>query len=319
MNFGQSRRETNVVGEVATIHQGDRSGQASEGVEGRWVPPRARRKYGEGLLALAVLVVAGAVAHSLYTNPNIDHRVIGKYLFNSAILSGLWVTVQLSLLAEVIGIVGGLVVALARQSRNRVLSFLGWLYTWLFRGTPLLVQVIFWGNIALLMRRFDVGIPLTNVVWFSTNTNYLITPFIAATLALGLNEVAYQSEVFRSGILAVDAGQRRAARALGMTRWQSDRYVVLPQALRVVIPPTGNQFISLLKASALVSVIAGGDLLTQAEDIYATNYRTIELLIVAALWYIVLTSVTYIGQYFLERRAGKGFRNLELGTVGRGG
>lgn len=308
-----------MVGEVAAVRQ-EGSGRSAEGMDlrsERWAPPQARRHYGEWLLAVAALAIAGAVAHSLYTNPNIDHRTIGKYLFNHSILSGLWVTVQLSLLAEVIGIVGGLAVALARQSHNRVLSFLAWLYTWLFRGTPLLVQVIFWGNIALLLRRFELGIPFTNVVWFSINTNHLITPFIAATLALGLNEVAYQSEVFRSGILAVDAGQRRAARALGMTRWQSDRHVVLPQALRVVIPPTGNQFISLLKASALVSVIAGGDLLTRAEDIYAANYKTIELLIVAALWYIALTSVTYVGQYFLERRAGKGFGTLDPSGVGR--
>lgn len=284
---------------------------------GGLAPPKARRHYGQWVLAAVVLVVAGGAAHSLFTNPNIDHHTIARYLFNSAILSGLWVTIELSLLAEAIGLVGGLAVALARQSHNVVLSSLAWLYTWFFRGTPLLVQVIFWGNIALLMRRFEVGIPFTNVVWFSTGTNLLITPFVAATLALGLNEVAYQSEVFRSGILSVDAGQRLAARALGMTRWQEDRHVVLPQALRVVIPPTGNQFISLLKASALVSVIAGGDLLTRAEDIYATNYKTIALLIVAALWYIVLTSVTYVGQYFLERRAGKGFATGGRGRIGR--
>lgn len=287
--------------------QGERQAEVLETPGVTMAPAQARRHYGQWLLAAVVLTIAGATAHSLFVNPSIDHHAIAKYLFNSGILSGLRVTIELSILAELIGIIGGLVVALARQSHNVVLSSLAWLYTWFFRGTPLLVQVIFWGNIALLIRRFEVGIPFTNIVWFSTSTNELVTPFIAAVLALGLNEVAYQSEVFRSGLLAVDAGQRQAARALGMTRWKEDRYVVLPQALRVVIPPTGNQFISLLKASALVSVIAGGDLLTHAEDIYAGNYETISLLIVAALWYMVLTSVTYVGQYFLERRAGRGF------------
>lgn len=274
--------------------------------------PQPRRRYGEWALGLVVLVVVGLVVRSLYTNRNIDHHVIGEYLFSSPILSGLWVTIQLSLLAEVIGIVGGLILALARQSHNVVISWLSWAYTWLFRGTPLLVQVIFWGNIALLLRTVQVGIPFTGVVWFHTSTNTLITPFVAATLALGLNEAAYQSEVFRSGILSVPAGQRNAGKALGMTRWRVDRHIVLPQALRVVIPPTANQFISLLKASALVSVIAGGDLLTRAEDIYAANYRTVELLLVAAFWYIVLTSLTYVGQHFLERRAGRGYGRSAL-------
>lgn len=270
-------------------------------------PPLARRRYGQWVFGLVVLVVLGLVARSLFTNSNINHQVIGHYLFNSLILSGLWVTIQLSLLAEAVGIVGGLILALARQSHNVVLAWISWAYTWLFRGTPLLVQVIFWGNIALFMRTFQIGIPFTGVVWFQTSTNRLVTPFVAATLALGLNEAAYQSEVFRSGIMSVPGGQRDAGRALGMTRGRVNRHIVLPQALRVVIPPTGNQFISLLKASALVSVIAGGDLLTRAEEIYATNYRTLELLIVAAIWYIVLTSVTYVGQYLLERRAGRGF------------
>ncbi len=263
------------------------------------------KHYGQWVTAGIVLVALALLGEALFTNPNIDHHTVLKYLVNGAILSGLKVTIELSLLAEAIGLVFGLVLALARISHNAVLSKVSWLYIWFFRGTPLLVQILFWGNFALLFRHLDLGIPDTHLIFLSVRTNAVITSFVAATLALGLNEAAYQAEVYRGGLLAVDPGQIAAARSLGMTKWQVNRHVVLPQALPAVLPPTGNQFISLLKASSLVSVIAGGDLLSQAENIYSTNYKTIELLIVASFWYIVLTSVTYVGQHYLEKRANR--------------
>lgn len=270
------------------------------------LPVGSRRKYGQSVSAVIASVIILAVIVSLYRNHNIDHRTIAHYLFSAPILSGLRVTIELALAAEVVGVIFGMVLALARQSENRVWATLSWLYIWGFRGTPLLVQIIFWGNLALLFPHLALSIPGTSLTLWSVKTNNVVTPFLAAILALGLNEAAYQAEVFRGGLLAVGSGQRNAASALGMHKRQVNRYVVFPQALRIVIPPTGNQFISLLKASSLVSVIAGGDLLSQAENIYAANYKTIELLLVAAIWYIILTSVTYVGQHFLEQRAGRG-------------
>lgn len=277
----------------------------------RSIPIGSRRDYRQIIVGFIAAVVIALIAISIFRNRNISHHTIAHYLFSAPVLQGLKVTIELAIAAEIVGIVFGIILALARQSRNRVWAFLSWLYIWGFRGTPLLVQIIFWGNIALLFPHIALSIPGTSISFWSIQTNRVITPFAAAILALGLNEAAYQSEVFRSGLLAVGQGQRDAARALGMNSWQVNRYVVFPQALRIVIPPTGNQFISLLKASSLVSVIAGGDLLSQVENIYATNYKTIELLIVAAIWYITLTSITYVGQHFLEVRANRSTKKLE--------
>lgn len=278
------------------------------------MPVGSRRKYGQILSGIIATILVAAVMVSLYRNHYINHKTIEHYLFSAPILSGLRVTIELAIAAEAVGIVFGIILALARQSHNRVWTILSWFYIWGFRGTPLLVQIIFWGNIALLFPHIALRIPGTSITFWSVNTNNVVTPFFAAILALGLNEAAYQAEVFRGGLLAVGQGQRDAAFALGMHNWQVNRYIVFPQALRVVIPPTGNQFISLLKASSLVSVIAGGDLLSQVENIYAANYKTIELLIVAAIWYITLTSVTYVGQHFLEVRANRG---APVKTLGR--
>lgn len=273
------------------------------------IPIGSRRNYGQIISGIIAAIVIALIAISIFRNHNIDHHTIARYLFSAPVLQGLKVTIELAVAAEIVGIAFGMVLALARQSRNRVWASLSWMYIWGFRGTPLLVQIIFWGNIALLFPHLGLSIPGTSISLWSVKTNHVVTPFAAAVLALGLNEAAYQAEVFRGGLLAVGQGQRDAARALGMNNWQVNKHVVFPQALRIVVPPTGNQFISLLKASSLVSVIAGGDLLSQVENIYATNYKTIELLIVAALWYITLTSLTYVGQHFLEVRANRSVSN----------
>lgn len=307
--WGQELREVTVKKETAT-KEPDILANSND-----VVPVGTRRKYGQIVSGVIASVVILAIAVSLYRNHNINHHTIAQYLLSAPILSGLKVTIELALAAEVVGIIFGIVLALGRQSSNRVWAILSWLYIWGFRGTPLLVQIIFWGNLALLFPHFALSIPGTSVSIWSVQTNSVVTPFLAAILALGLNEAAYQAEVFRGGLLAVGRGQRDAALALGMNTWKVNRYVVFPQALRIVIPPTGNQFISLLKASSLVSVIAGGDLLSQTENIYAANYKTIELLIVAAIWYITLTSVTYVGQHFLEVRAGRGVSAKRRGEL----
>ena len=205
----------------------------------------------------------------------------------------------------VIGIVLGVILALMRLSPNFLLSGASWIYIWLFRGTPVLVQILFWYFIAALYPTIDLGIPF-GPSFIHLDANSLITKFVAGMLALGLNEGAYMSEIVRAGIISVDEGQTDAAQALGMTRLQTMRRIVLPQAMRVIIPPTGNETISMLKTTSLVAFIALGDLLTQARNIYSENYKTIQLLIVASIWYLAMTSVLSVGQYYLERYYGRG-------------
>jgi polar amino acid transport system permease protein len=214
-------------------------------------------------------------------------------------------TLELTVIAMAIGIVLGVLLAIMRQSRNPLVSSGSWIYVWFFRGTPVLVQLLFWNFIAALYPRISLGIPF-GPQFIHANANQLITPFIAAILGLGLNEGAYMAEIVRAGILSVEEGQTDAALALGMTRLQTMRRIVLPQAMRVIIPPTGNETISLLKTSSLVSVIAYTELLYSAQLIYAVNYRTIPLLIVASIWYLIVTTVLSIGQYYVERYYGRG-------------
>jgi len=246
-------------------------------------------------LGSALVAVFGAlIAISVFRNPNIQHGVIAQYQFAPAILRGLRTTVVLALLAALIGTVLGVLLAVMRISSSAVLRLASAFYTWLLRCTPLLVQILIWGNLALL---FEYLGPF--------RTNDVMTPFVASVIALGLNEGAYMAEIVRAGIIAVDRGQHDASAALGMSRALAMRRIILPQAMRVIVPPAGNQFISLLKATSLVSVIAGGDLLTAAENISSANLHTIELMLVATFWYLVLTTITSAGQYFAERRLGR--------------
>ncbi len=270
----------------------------------RGAPTRIVAVRRPGLWTASTLagVVLAMLAVSVWRNPNIVHAVVAQYQFAPAILQGLRTTVVIALLAAVIGVVLGVLLAVMRLSGSVVLRLASAAYAWLVRGTPLLVQILVWGNLALLFEHIGP---------FSTNA--IVTPFVASVLALGLNEAAYMAEIVRAGILAIDAGQHEAATALGMTRALALRRIILPQALRVIVPPAGNQFISLLKATSLVSVIAGGDLLTAATNISSTNLRTIELLLVATFWYLALTSVTSVAQMVLERRLARG-RAVAHGT-----
>jgi len=249
------------------------------------------RRPGLWLGSAVVIVTMAWLALTVWRNPNIVHSVIPEYQFAPAILQGLRTTVVLAVLSALIGLLLGIVLAVMRLSESRVLRLGSGLYTWLLRGTPLLVQIIVWGNLALL---FEYIGPF--------KTNSLLTPFVASVVALALNEAAYMAEVVRAGILAVDRGQYEAATALGMPRLLALRRIILPQAMRVIIPPAGNQFISLLKATSLVSVIAGGDLLTAAQNISSANLHTIELMLVATFWYLALTSISSLGQFYVERR-----------------
>ncbi|HWW89844.1 MAG TPA: amino acid ABC transporter permease [Solirubrobacteraceae bacterium] len=263
------------------------------------------RRPGRWVAAAIVLVLAVAIVRSVVTNPNFQWGVVGEYVFDERILEGLRVTIELTVIAMVIGIVLGVVLAVMRLSPNPLLASGSWLYIWFFRGTPVLVQLLFWYNVSALYPKIALGIPF-GPAFVHPDANTLITPFTAAILGLGLNEGAYMAEIVRAGIISVPSGQEDAARSLGMTRLQTMARIVLPQAMRVIIPPTGNETISMLKTTSLVSVIAVADLLFAAEGIYSANFKTIPLLIVVSIWYIVCTSVLYIGQYYLERYYGRG-------------
>jgi polar amino acid transport system permease protein len=271
------------------------------------------RHPGRWVAAAVVALLAVVVIRSVATNPRFQWSVVGDYLFSSQITHGAVVTLELTVVAMVIGIVLGVVLALMRLSTNPLVSSASWFYIWVFRGTPVLVQIIFWSFIAALYPKIDLGIPF-GPSFIHADANHLITPFLAAILALGLNEAAYMSEIVRAGLLSVDEGQSEAAHALGLTPMQTTRRIVLPQAMRVIVPPTGNETISMLKTSSLVSVIAFTELLYSAQLIYSRTYQTIPLLIVVSIWYLAFTSVLSIGQYYLERRFGRGIGRHQAET-----
>jgi polar amino acid transport system permease protein len=263
------------------------------------------RHFGRWVAIAVIAVLAAMLVHMLLTNPNLDWPVVRKYLFNPIILRGVWMTIKLTILSMAIGIVLGIVAAVMRLSENPVVRGAAWLYVWFFRGTPLLVQITFWFAISSLFKTLAFGIPF-GPHFGGESTNKLITLFMSALLALSLNEGAYMAEIVRAGILAVDEGQTEASHALGMTKLQTMRRVVLPQAMRVIVPPTGNETNGMLKNTAQVSTVGIFDLLRSSEAIYNANYKVIPLLIVAVIWYLAMTSLLQVGQFYLERHYGRG-------------
>jgi polar amino acid transport system permease protein len=260
------------------------------------------RHYGRGVLAVVVVAVVALVVHGFATNPNIEWSVVGDFLFNANILNGLLTTLEMTALAMVLSVIGAVVVALMRMSESRIISWVAAGYIFVFRGVPLILLLIFIGNLGLFIKHISLGIPFTGVHLFSKPSSEVLTPFVASVLGLTLAGSGYMAEIVRGGLLAVGRGQHEAAKALGLDTLQTTRHIILPQALRVIVPPMGNELISMLKATAIVSVIAGGDLLTIAQGISGANYRTIEMLIVAATWYFAVIAVLSVGQYFLEQR-----------------
>jgi polar amino acid transport system permease protein len=214
-----------------------------------------------------------------------------------------------------IGMSGGTLLAVMRLSDNPVLTSIAWVYIWFFRGTPVLVQILIWGFLGAVYPTIFVGLPFVNVVFAHAQTSSVIGATTAGILALGLNEAAYASELVRAGIISVDRGQREAALSLGMPGGLAMRMVVLPQAMRVIIPPMGNETIGMLKTTALVSIISGHDLLTNLQIAYGQNFKIIPLLIVATIWYIFLTTLLSIGQHYLEAYYGRGFGAAETAAA----
>ncbi|WP_173923734.1 amino acid ABC transporter permease [Agromyces sp. Marseille-P2726] len=253
------------------------------------------------LVLLFALFVIDAAQRPAY-----DWPVVGQYLFDQRVSAAALVTLELTVLSMVIAIVLGVVLAIMRLSPNPVVKSVAWFYLWIFRGTPVYVQLVFWGLIAIIYQSIDIGIPFTEP-WLSFETKDVLGPFWLAVIGLALNEAAYMAEIVRAGLLSVDKGQDEAATALGMSWSQTMRRIILPQAMRVIIPPTGNEVISMLKTTSLVTAVPFTlDLYTRTRDISAETFNPIPLLIVASIWYLFFTSVLMVGQYFLEKRFARG-------------
>ncbi|MFB4372578.1 amino acid ABC transporter permease [Agrobacterium tumefaciens] len=268
------------------------------------VPPvRKPIRWGQVATGSIAILVLALMVLAVGRNQSVQWSEIPRYMIDPVILGGVVLTLELTAGAMVAGIVIGCLIAIMATSQNLVLKAIAVAFVWWFRGVPLIVQIFFWFNIALFVPEIGFG------SW-SVSVNDIVTPALAGFLALGLHEAANMSEIIRGGLTAVDRGQREAASSLGLRPSQTLRTVVLPQAIRLIVPPTGNQAIGMLKASAIVSVIGMQDLLTQAQAIYARNFLVIELLCVASLWYLGITTIASIGQHYLERKlAPKGRSN----------
>lgn len=264
------------------------------------------RRPGRWISAIILLLLLGAFAQAIAVNENIDFATVGEYLFNSRILSGVRLTIMVTIISMLSAAILAVILAAMRMSGNPVLVAFSAIYVWAFRGTPLLVQIVIWGYFGLIFDQIVIGIPFTDIVFFAVDTNTLLTALVAGIIALTLNEAAYSAEIVRSGMLSVDEGQREAAASLGMSPSYCFTRILLPQAMRVIIPPMGNQLISMLKNTSLLSLIAVLELYTQATQISAQNLRQVELLIVVSIWYLALVTILSIPQYYLERHFGRG-------------
>jgi len=257
------------------------------------------RHYGRWVGAVVVVGLLAALVYA-FSQGDIDYATTWQYFTAATIVSGMWNTLLISVLAQALGIALGVIAAVMRKSPNPVTSGVAAVYIWFFRGTPVLVQLLIWYNLSLVFP--TMGLPGLG----SVSTNSVMTPFLAALLGLGINEGAYMAEIVRAGINSVDEGQTEAAQALGLSPARTMRRIVLPQAMRVIIPPTGNEFINMLKTSSLAYAVQFGELLLSAQNVFSNNLKVVELLFTVSMWYLVLTSVFSVVQYFLERRFARG-------------
>ncbi|MFF7238929.1 ABC transporter permease subunit [Streptomyces collinus] len=263
------------------------------------------RHYARWTAAVAVLVLLAQFAHGLATNPVWEWGVFRDYVLSETIVQAVWVTLQLTAYASVLGFLLGTVLAFMRLSRSPVLQTVAWTYIWIFRSIPMIVQLVFWFNLSALYQELGVGIPFGPVFW-SVDSNSLIGTIGAAVIGLTLHQAAYAAEIVRGGVISLDQGQLEAAAALGIPRLRQIRRIVLPQAMRAILPTAGNEIIGLLKGTSVVYVMSIGELFYQAQVIYGRTGRVIPMLLVATAWYVVLTSVLSVAQYYVERRYARG-------------
>lgn len=272
------------------------------------------------LIAVLLVLMLAVFAVDAAQREEFGWANVGKYIFDKRISQAAVVTLQLTIYAMVIAIALGLLLAIMRLSPNPVVKSVAWLYIWVFRGTPVYVQLVFWGIVGLIYPVLTVGVPFMTP-WISFQNDILTNLFVTAVIGLALNEAAYMSEIVRAGLLSVDEGQEEASRALAMSWGQTMRVVVVPQAMRIIIPPTGNEVISMLKTTSLVAAIPLSiDLYGVSRGISAVTFTPVPLLIVASLWYLLFTSILMVGQHFIEKRfaRGSGQRKAEKSHPPRG-
>ncbi|MFF3729739.1 amino acid ABC transporter permease [Streptomyces sp. NPDC002476] len=260
------------------------------------IPVRHYGRYVSAVVAIAGLV---AIVHA-FGQGRINWGAVPEYFFDDRIMTGVGKTLLLTALSMVIGIVGGVLLAVMRLSKNPVTSSIAWFYIWFFRGTPVLVQLFVWFNLGLVFEYIDL-MPIYKDYWSS-----FMTPLLTALLGLGLNEAAYMAEICRAGLLSVDEGQTEASHALGMSHGKTLRRVVIPQAMRVIVPPTGNEVINMLKTTSLVAAVQFYELFKFAQDIGQSSGAPVEMYFLAAAWYLIMTSVLSVGQFYLERHYARG-------------
>ncbi|HYY88840.1 MAG TPA: amino acid ABC transporter permease [Chloroflexota bacterium] len=281
------------------------------------------RHPGRWVAMVVIAVVVAMFAHMLVTNKSFQWRFMFDNMFRPPVIEGVRTSLLLTILAMAIGVAFGIVIAVMRLSPNRILSGTAWVYTWFFRAVPRIVLLVLFGNLGILYARYEVGLPFDRQIGalfgidldarlFGLDARTVVTGFVAGLLGLALSEAAYMAEIVRAGIQAVDPGQCEAAQACGMGRGLTLRRIVLPQAMRVIVPPTGNETIAMLKDTSLVAFVpVTNELFFQLQAIGARTFRVFPMLVAACLWYLGMTSVLMVGQYFLERYFSRGF--------GRGG
>jgi polar amino acid transport system permease protein len=268
------------------------------------------RHPGRWVSAVVILVLLALLGQSLTTNPNFHWDVVGTYLLDVLVVQGIGWTLILTVLSMMIAVALAILLAFMRQSENPLFQYVSWFWVWFFRGTPIYTQLVFWGLISVLYPKIVIGVPFGPEL-FQLSTQDVLTAGAAAVLGMGLNESAYLAEIFRAGLKSVDPGQMEAAEALGMRKSKVMWRIILPQAMRVIVPPTGNETIGMLKTTSLVLAVPFTlDLTFVTNSIANRTYLPIPLLIVAAIWYLVITSLLMVGQYFLERHYGKGVDNV---------
>lgn len=296
---------------------GTRSRGMGTGIPGR-IKARPVRKPGSLVAGVIVAILAAMLVHGMVTNPNYDWPTVWKYLFNEHVLDGIKWTLLLTVYSMVLATILAVILAVMRKSGNPVLRGVSWFFIWFFRGTPVYTQLVFWGLLAVLIPKVAIGIPFGPEFW-SFDTKSILNATVATVLGLALNEAAYLSEIVRAGIEAVDPGQAEAAKALGMRPSLVMRRIILPQAMRIIVPPTGNEAIGMLKTTSLALAVPFTMELQFATNAIANRiYKTIPLLIVACIWYLVITSILMVIQAQLERHFGKGFDSRRPVASGSG-
>jgi polar amino acid transport system permease protein len=264
------------------------------------------KRRGRLVAAVIIIVLLGLFVYGAATNKAYDWGTFGRYLFDQRVSQAALVTLSLTALAMFFGVIIGVLMAVMRLSPNPVLRSVSWVYLWFFRGTPVYVQLVFWGLIVVIYKKIDLGIPFVHQ-FAHVQTSTFFTAYWLAVIGLSLNESAYMAEIVRAGITSVDEGQTEAATALGMSWSQTMLRIVLPQAMRVIIPPTGNEVISMLKTTSLVTAVPlTTELYSRTRDLSVETFNPIPMLLVASAWYLFFTSILMVGQYYLERYFARG-------------